>query len=143
MTKKPIFGVIGGGSFGTALTKILNDNGYVVHWYVHEQSVADAINATGKNPHYLKEVSLKTDLIKASVSLKDTLSEVDIVLLVVPSAYVHNLLKDRPLLLKDRVVFSAIKGIVPETGQVIQDYLMTHCNVLADTFGVIAGPAHA
>ena len=62
---------------------------------------------------------------------------------MVPSAYVHNLLKDRPLLLKDRVVFSAIKGIVPETGQVIQDYLMTHCNVLADTFGVIAGPAHA
>ena len=143
MPKKPIFGVIGGGSFGTALTKILNDNGYVVHWYVHEQSVADAINATGKNPHYLKEVSLKTELIKASVSLKDTLTEVDIVLLVVPSAYVHNLLKDRPLLLKDRVVFSAIKGIVPETGQVIQDYLMTHCNVLADTFGVIAGPAHA
>jgi len=143
MPKKPIFGVIGGGSFGTALTKILNDNGYMVHWYVHEQSVADAINATGKNPHYLKEVSLKTDLIKASVSLKDTLTEVDIVLLVVPSAYVHNLLKDRPLLLKDRVVFSAIKGIVPETGQVIQDYLMTHCNVLADTFGVIAGPAHA
>ena len=143
MPKKPIFGVIGGGSLGTALTKILNDNGYLVHWYVHEQSVAESINALGINPSYLKEVTLNSALIKASVSLTETLNEVDIVLLVVPSAYVYNLLKDRPLLLKDHVVFSAIKGIIPETGQVIQDYLLTHCNVLVETFGVIAGPANA
>ncbi|MFM1808098.1 MAG: hypothetical protein RLZZ242_823 [Bacteroidota bacterium] len=143
MPKKPIFGVIGGGSFGTALAKILNDNGYHLQWYVHEQAAAEAINRFGKNPDYLKEVQFNTALIKASSSLKDTLLGVDIVLLVVPSAYVHRLFKDRPLLLKDRVVFSAIKGIVPETGQVIQDYLLSHCQVLPETFGVIAGPAHA
>lgn len=143
MPTKPIFGVIGGGSFGTALTKILNDNGYPVQWYVHEESVANAINATGKNPNYLKEVSLNTALVRASVSLSESLDGVSVVFLVVPSAFVHSLLHDRKFLLKDQVVFSAIKGIVPETGQVIQEYLIDHCNVSEETFGVIAGPAHA
>src|SRR5210317_1781329 len=143
MPTKPIFGVIGGGSFGTALTKILNDNGYPVQWYVHEESVAQSINASGQNPNYLKEVRLNTALVRASVSLSDSLDGVAVVFLVVPSAFVHSLLHDRKFLLKDQVVFSAIKGIVPETGQVIQEYLIDHCNVNSETFGVIAGPAHA
>ena len=94
--------VVGSGSWGTALVKILLENNDLsVDWWVRSDKMAQKINSKGKNPKYLRSVRLDTNRLKASTNIKQLISDNDYILLVTPSAFIADLLKSQPMILQD------------------------------------------
>ena len=143
MSKHQSLTVLGGGSFGTALVKIFNDNEVAVTWYVKEDDGVKAINTSGQNPHYLSSVKLDTKLVHATSNIEEAIAATSTVVIAIPSAFIHQSLHPFLNLLKGKTVFSAVKGMVPETGQIIGDYLSEYAAIELKNFGVISGPCHA
>ena len=143
MAKHQSLTVLGGGSFGTALVKIFNDNEVTVTWYVKEDDGVKAINTSGQNPHYLSSVQLNSSLVHATSNIEEAIAASSTVVIAIPSAFIHQSLHPFLDLLKGKTIFSAVKGMVPQTGQIIGDYLAEYAAVELKNFGVISGPCHA
>lgn len=137
--------VVGSGSWGTALVKILLENNDLsVDWWVRSDKMAQKINSKGKNPKYLRSVRLDTNRLKASTNIKQLISDNDYILLVTPSAFIADLLKEiTPNQLKGKKIISAIKGVEPNSLKIVGEYLFEHKGVRESDFGVITGPCHA
>ena len=107
--------VVGSGSWGTALVKILLENkSLFVDWWVRDDKMAQKINTKGQNPRYLRSVRLDTNRLKASSNIEQLISDNDCILLVTPSAFIADLLKDISSdQLNCKKVISAIKGVEP------------------------------
>lgn len=140
-THSPI-AVFGGGSWGTALVKILTDNGHHVYWYIRDQAVIDAIEKTGKNPNYIATAALTTENITMDTRAEWVLQNSVSVILAIPAAFIDAVLKPLAALLKTKIILSAVKGIVPETQLVLGAHLAT-LGVPEKQIGVIGGPSHA
>lgn len=136
---------MGGGSWGTALVKILLEHeGLHVDWWVRSEEMAAHINEHGRNPKYLRPVKLNTDRLTASHKAAELISQNTTILLVTPSAFIKELLD--PISadqLKDKRIISAIKGVVPDSLQILGEYLFTHKGIKEEDFGVVTGPCHA
>ena len=143
MSKYQSLTVLGGGSFGTALVKIFNDNQVFVTWYVKEEDGVMAINTLGKNPHFLSNVHLDASLVNATNNFKKAITASSTIVIAIPSAFIHQSFLPFLDLLQGKTVFSAVKGMVPETGQIIGDYLSKNAAIDLKDFGVISGPCHA
>src|SRR5215469_9609787 len=109
------FGVIGSGSWATALAKILTDNRQAVGWWVRNEASIRHIRARHHNPQYLPSVHFDTSLLTLSDNAAEIVAGADCVVMAVPSAYTPAVLEglDRGSL-RGRRVLSAIKGILPE-----------------------------
>jgi glycerol-3-phosphate dehydrogenase (NAD(P)+) len=138
-----IIGVIGSGSWGTALVDLFLKNGYHVNWFVRTQETREYIYAHGHNPTYLPSTSLNLDKLRVTVKIDDLIEASTLLVLVVPSAFLHGVLAKSTASLKEKIVVSAIKGIIPETNDIIADYLLKEFQVPRDHFAMIAGPSHA
>ena len=144
MTNEKRIAVIGSGSWATAIVKILSNNASKVNWYFRNQSDIDHMNQYGHNPRYLSSVQFDLNKLHLSSNLLEALTKADIIILAVPSAFIHNTLKDIPAdVFNGKTVFSAIKGIVPEYNLIVGEYLNTVYNVPLDNIGVLTGPCHA
>jgi glycerol-3-phosphate dehydrogenase (NAD(P)+) len=144
MTNGKRIAVIGSGSWATAIVKILCNNAGKVSWFFRNQADIDHMVKYGHNPRYLSSVQFDLNKLELSSSLLETLTKADIVILAVPSAFIHNTLKELPkTIFENKVVFSAIKGIVPEYNLIVGEYLNTVYNVPFENIGVITGPCHA
>ncbi len=136
--------VIGSGSWATAIVKIISNNANKISWFFRNQSDIDHMDQYGHNPRYLSSVQFDLGKLELSSDLLKTLNNADIIILAVPSAFIHNTLKDIPTeVFQNKVIFSAIKGIVPEYNLIVGEYLNTVYNVPLDKIGVITGPCHA
>lgn len=138
--------VVGGGSWATALSKILLNNVDTVNWWVRREETAEHISTTGHNPNYISSVSFDTKRLNVSTDLKSVIKNVDIIFLVIPSAFLHGALTDAgitPEDLKDKIVVSAIKGIIPEYNLIPASYLNEHFAVDYNNIAIVAGPCHA
>ena len=96
MTNEKKIAVIGSGSWATAIVKILSNNASKVNWYFRNQSDIDHMTQYGHNPRYLSSVQFDLNKLHLSSNLSETLTEADIIILAVPSAFIHNTLKDIP-----------------------------------------------
>lgn len=134
--------VIGSGSWATAIVKILCNNCKTVNWYFRNPEDISYIEQYKHNPRYLSSVNFDTAQLRLSSNLQQTIDESDIVILAVPSAFVHDVIRDAKNL-KDKIVFSAIKGIVPQYNLIVGEYLNTVYEVPFENIGVITGPCHA
>ncbi len=142
MNKK--IAVIGSGSWATALVKILCNNTDVVSWYYRNQADIDFVKDRKHNPRYLSSVNFNLQKLNLSNDLQATIESSDIIILAVPSAFINDTLKKLPEgIFKNKIVFSAIKGIVPEYNLIVGEYLNSIFNVPFDNIGVITGPCHA
>lgn len=142
MSKK--IAVIGSGSWATALVKILCNNTDVVSWYYRNQADIDFVKDRKHNPRYLSSVNFDLQKLNLSNDLQATIQQADIVILAVPSAFINDTLKALPTtIFNNKIVFSAIKGIVPEYNLIVGEYLNSIYNVPFDNIGVITGPCHA
>lgn len=142
MNKK--IAVIGSGSWATALVKILCNNTNNVSWYFRNPTDIDFVKQYTHNPRYLSSVTFDLNKLNLSNDLQSTVKDAQIVILAVPSAFINTTLKDLPKdIFKDKIVFSAIKGIVPEYNLIVGEYLNTVYNVPFSNIGVITGPCHA
>ena len=102
------------------------------------------MNQYGHNPRYLSSVQFDLNKLHLSSNLLETLTQADIIILAVPSAFINNTIKDIPAnVFSGKTVFSAIKGIVPEYNLIVGEYLNTVFQVPLENIGVITGPCHA
>ena len=141
---KPTVAVIGGGSWATAIVKILSVNLSTVYWWVRESEIEEEIKKNGRNPLYLSSVLLNNKRIRISTNLKRIVSKADTLILVTPSSFVHGTLSGLTKKhFRNKNVISAVKGIVPEKMQTISSYITSNYGVSVERFGVISGPSHA
>lgn len=135
--------VIGGGSWATALVKILTANIDKVCWYMRNEQAIEHIKATKHNPNYLSDVHLNVAKLHLTSSLDEAVAFSDYIILCIPSAFLSDELEKLTLPLSDKNIFSAIKGIEPKSGMIVGEYLQkVHC-VPDNQIGVVAGPCHA
>ncbi len=143
MTNKPKFAVFGGGSWATAIVKMLCENLDEVGWYMRNTSAIEHIKEHKHNPNYLSSVEFNTSKLKLSNDINELADYADILVFVIPSAFLYKELELLTVEIKDKVVFSAIKGIVPESSLIVGDHFFTHLNIPFKNIGVITGPCHA
>lgn len=143
MTEKPKFAVLGGGSWATAIVKMLCENLDEVGWYMRSEQSLNFIKQHRHNPNYLSSVEFNLQQLNLSNDINETVSNADYLIFVIPSAFLHQELEKLTVSLEDKVVFSAIKGIVPETSLIVGDHFNTHYKVPFNNIGVISGPCHA
>jgi glycerol-3-phosphate dehydrogenase (NAD(P)+) len=143
MTEKSKFAVLGGGSWATAIVKMLCENLEEVHWYMRSIYALEHLKKTGHNPNYLSSIEFNLKQLKLSNDINETVNAADVLIFVVPSAFLHKELEKLTVSLEDKIVFSAIKGIVPETSLIVGDHFNTHYKVPFNNIGVISGPCHA
>lgn len=135
--------VIGGGSWATALVKILTANIDKVCWYMRNEQAIEHIRATKHNPNYLSDVHLNVAKLHLTSSLDEAVAFSDYIILCIPSAFLSDELEKLTLPLSDKNIFSAIKGIEPKSGMIVGEYLRKVHQVPDDQIGVVAGPCHA
>ncbi|HLW31136.1 MAG TPA: NAD(P)H-dependent glycerol-3-phosphate dehydrogenase [Aequorivita sp.] len=143
MTTKRKYAVLGGGSWATAIVKMLCENLDQVGWYMRSESAIEFIKKHGHNPNYLSSVEFDLEQLKLSNDINETIASADYLIFVIPSAFLQQELEKLTVSLEDKVVFSAIKGIVPETSLIVGDHFNTHYKVPFNNIGVISGPCHA
>ncbi len=142
--------VIGGGSWATAIVKMLCDEsagadaGEMITWWIRNQETIDYILKYKHNPRYLSSVELKLNLINLQHDIKAVVKNNDVLIMAVPAAFLAEALKDLTAEdFKGKVVFSAIKGIVPGANLIVGEYFNKQFDVLYSNIGVITGPCHA
>ncbi|HQW04765.1 MAG: NAD(P)H-dependent glycerol-3-phosphate dehydrogenase [Flavobacteriales bacterium] len=136
--------VIGAGSWGTALVKLLTSTQEKVGWWVRKPSTIEHIGKYGHNPDYISAAQFEVDRLAMESDIHAVVKQADVLVLAVPSAFLKGALDQLdPTELKGKMVFSAVKGIVPETNQIVGEYLFQHWGVAESDFGVICGPCHA
>ena len=134
---------LGGGSWATAIAKLLLKNHSHIHWYMRRKDRIEEFQKVGHNPAYLTSVQFDTDRITFYSSLNQVVKESDTLILVTPSPYLKLHLKKLKVPIKDKLILSAIKGIVPEENMIVTDYLHEFYQVPQENIAVVGGPCHA
>jgi len=139
-------GVIGSGSWATAMIKMLTDNQSEkeIYWWVRKQEDIDYIASFGHNPSYLTAVEVKIPMENISPDPKYVFDNSAIIVLNTPAAYLKDALKDLTAEdFKEKIIVSAIKGIIPDENQIVGEYLCERYQIAEDNIIVIGGPCHA
>lgn len=143
--------VLGGGSWGTAITKILSEHKQLantsiseLHWWVRSNETAEYIRTYKRNPKYISSVEIHTDIIHVTSNIKDVIANADILVFAVPSAFLKEALADiNNADLKGKFLVSAIKGLLPHSRQIVADFFQNEFDVPHENLLVISGPCHA
>ena len=135
--------VFGGGSWATALVKMLTENLDEVHWYMRSIYAVEHIKREGQNPSYLSSVQLNNDYLRLTNDINEAIEACEVLVFVIPSAFLEQELEKLTVSLEGKTIFSAIKGIVPESGRIVGEHFHFKYNVPYDNIGVITGPCHA
>ncbi|SEN49421.1 glycerol-3-phosphate dehydrogenase (NAD(P)+) [bacterium A37T11] len=138
--------VIGGGSWATALIKILTDNPVKkeIYWWMRNADAILSIRQHHHNPHYLSSVEVKIPPKRVSDNMTAIIAKANIIVLCVPAAFLKEVLRGiSPEMLKGKCVVSAIKGIIPDQNQIIGEFLQSKFKVPLTSIAVIGGPCHA
>ena len=137
------YAVLGGGSWATAIVKMLCENIDEVFWYMRNSDAIDYIHEHGHNPNYLTSVTFDTSKLRLTDQIDEVISRADILVFAIPSAFLEEELSKIKGTLKGKTIFSAIKGIVPESGKIVGEHFHTEYGIPFGDIGVITGPCHA
>ena len=135
--------VMGGGSWATALIKILTANIDHVCWYMRNEQAIEHIKATKHNLNYLTDVHLNISKLHLTSNLNEAVAFSDYLVFSIPSAFLSDELEKLTTPLADKNIFSAIKGIEPKSGLIVGEYFNKIHHVPYSQLGIIAGPCHA
>ncbi len=147
MKKNPVkVAVLGGGSWATALVKILTDNQQPkqISWWLRSEQSVNHVRSFRHNPNYLSSVEIHPEIVSTSHLIENVISAAEVVLLVIPSAFIQQSLEHlRKDLFRNKVVVSAVKGLIPQTGHILGEYMQEQWGCTKMEVGVITGPCHA
>ena len=135
--------VLGGGSWATAIVKMLMENLDNIGWYMRDIQAIEHIRTNDHNPNYLRSAELDASLLDLSSDINKTVSNYDVLIFAIPSAFLTPELNKLKISLENKTIFSAIKGIVPETGLIVGEHFNQKYNIPLENIGVITGPCHA
>ncbi len=138
------FGIIGSGSWATALAKILTDNKNKITWWIRNENSLTHLQNRHHNPQYLSSVFFDTSLLDLTLNVSEVIKNSDCIIIAVPSAFAVDALEnlDKNIFSKKKII-SAIKGILPEQNVLLNDYLKQHFNVELENYFAVLGPCHA
>ena len=136
-------GVLGAGSWGTALVKMLSENCDKIFWYSRNDIQIKELIKTKKNPKYLKDLEIDTDKISISSDLNFIIDNSDILIIAIPSPYIEKSLNEHKTALANKIIFSGSKGVIPESHLVITEHLHKQYNIPYKNLGILSGPTHA
>ena len=143
MSKHQKIAVLGGGSWATAIVKMLMENLDEIGWYMRDEQAIAHIKENDHNPKYLRSAELDAEKLDLSSNINDMVANYDVLIFAVPSAFLTAELSKLEVSLLDKTIFSAIKGIVPETGLIVGEHFNEEFNIPLENIGVITGPCHA
>lgn len=144
MEKTKKIAIIGGGSWATALVKILCNNLNSVNWWMRNDEAVAHILKYRHNPNYLQSVEFDLNKINVSTDLLEIISPADIVIIAAPSAFLTKIFENFPKeIMKDKIIFSAVKGIIPEYNAIPARFIHKTFDIPYDNIGIICGPCHA
>lgn len=138
-----VFGVLGGGSWATAIVKMLAENQEEVRWYMRNSEAVSYIKKEKHNPKYLSSVEFHTEQLQLTDDMNAVVQHSDVLIFAIPSAFLHRELQKLTVSLENKIIFSAIKGIVPETGLIVGEHFHEQYHIPFENIGVITGPCHA
>lgn len=138
------WGIIGSGSWATALAKLLTDNNNSIHWLLRSEAIVKHLQQRHHNPGYLSSVYFDTNLLNLYTDIRTVVKESDCLLIAVPSSFVIDTLtpltKDA---FKGKKIVSAVKGILPQDNLLLNDYLKKEYGLPVEDYFTIMGPCHA
>ncbi len=141
---KPKIAVIGGGSWATAIVKILCNNVTSVNWWMRNEGAVAHILKFRHNPNYLQSVEFDLNRINVSTDLEEIIAPADLVIIATPSAFLVKIFENFPVkMLEGKKIFSAVKGIVPEHNAIPARFIHKTFGTPYDDIGIICGPCHA
>ena len=134
---------MGGGSWATALAKLLLVNNERILWYMRRDDRIADFKRTGHNPAYITSLQFDVNEIAFSSDLNHTAEAYDTLIFVTPSPYLKDHLKKLTVDIKNKFIVIAIKGIVPDENVVCSEYFHNRYGVPYDNIAIIGGPSHA
>lgn len=143
MTENQKFAVLGGGSWATAIVKMLCSNLKEITWYMRNADAIEYIKTHHHNPNYISSVEFDTKKLKLTNDINEAVTYADYIIFAIPSAFLGSELNKLTVSLKNKIIFSAIKGIVPETSLIVGEHFNKTYNIPFENIGVITGPCHA
>jgi glycerol-3-phosphate dehydrogenase (NAD(P)+) len=143
MSENIKFAVIGGGSWATAIAKMLCVNLEEIAWYMRNEDAIEHLKTHHHNPNYLSSVEFDIKKLKLTNDINEAVAYADYIIFAIPSAFLGGELKKLTASLKDKIIFSAIKGIVLETSLIVGEHFNKTYDIPFENIGVITGPCHA
>lgn len=135
--------IIGSGSWATALAKIVMHNTTDINWHIRRQEVIDEFVEIRRNPNHLEWAYFDVSRIHFSADINRVIDESDLIVLAIPSPYLKQSLNDITVDMSQKMVISAVKGMIPDENLLVTEYMHQHFNIPMENLGVIAGPCHA
>ena len=137
-------GVLGGGSWATAIVKILTENLEQVNWWMRDQESVDYIKKFNHNPRYIQSIQFVSEKINVDTDLQKIVDASDIIVVAVPSAFLAQAFDGVVIKgIENKTIISAVKGVIPEYNQIPAEYFNINFKVPMNKIGMIAGPCHA
>ncbi|OUR91639.1 glycerol-3-phosphate dehydrogenase [Flavobacteriales bacterium 34_180_T64] len=137
------YAVFGSGSWATAIVKMLCENLSEVGWYMRSVYTKEHLLKEQHNPSYLSSVEFHLEQLKLSNDINEMANYADVLIFVIPSAFMHAELEKLTVDISNKIIVSAVKGIIPETGLLVGEHFHDIYNIPFENVGVIAGPCHA
>jgi glycerol-3-phosphate dehydrogenase (NAD(P)+) len=138
------FGIIGSGSWATALTKILTEKDHPVNWWIRNKETIRHIQQRRHNPHYLSSVNFTVSSLAMSADISEVVRNSDVLVIAVPSAFVEESIENiLPSDWADKKIVSAIKGLLPRQNILLNYYLKEKFNIPLENYFAVLGPCHA
>ncbi len=135
--------VIGYGSWATAIVKLLCEKGQKVGWHIGNLEVIEGIETEGSNPKYLRDIEFNTSQLHISNDINEIVEAHDIIILATPSAFLKQTLSPLSTSLKDKLLVSAIKGIIAGEYLTVIEFLNQQYGIPFSQLSIITGPSHA
>jgi glycerol-3-phosphate dehydrogenase (NAD(P)+) len=138
------FGILGSGSWGTAIAKILTDNGQEINWWNRSESAIEQFKKRNHNPQYLQSAHFDISKLHLTTNALQVVQQSEVIVIAIPSAYAHQVLQNLPPdSFRNKKVVSAIKGILPEHNILLNDYLKENFHLPLENYFAVLGPCHA
>jgi len=136
-------GIMGGGSWATAIAKIISMTQTNFNWYMRRLDQIEEFKNLGHNPYYLTGVKFNMDCVSFYNDINELVQNSDVLIFAIPSPFLKQHLQKLNLPIKDKILLSAIKGIVPDENMLVSDYLSSFYDVSKNNIAVLTGPCHA
>ncbi|MCD7972989.1 MAG: NAD(P)-binding domain-containing protein [Candidatus Azobacteroides sp.] len=135
--------VLGGGSWATAIAKILLMNNEKINWYMRREDQLEDFIRLGHNPSYITSILFDTNRINFSSDINHIVENSDTLIFAIPSPFVKQHLVKLNQDISEKFIVSAIKGIVPDENMLVSDYFAKFYRIPARNIAVLGGPCHA
>ncbi|HJV20112.1 MAG TPA: NAD(P)H-dependent glycerol-3-phosphate dehydrogenase [Sediminibacterium sp.] len=138
------FGILGSGSWATAIAKILTDNGNTINWWVRNGDSIQYIQKRRHNPRYLSGAYFNLSQLLLNDRLEEVVAQSDVLVVAIPSAFVEEVIGLLPKeAWRDKKIVSAVKGILPVSNQLLHEYMADRVSFPISSYYTLLGPCHA